>query len=210
MPHARAITRGLRSFVLLALMLAAIGFDVAPAAAQEGTIIDRSTTYNALAAGQLCTDTCSDVSVAVSPNQAGTSAVACLTVTTATIDGTLVEESCPDAGSAFAMDTDTLAWAELAPTRVDLFTWVCDGKTCDAVYTRTVTLAATWTGTGDVDRHRETLGDHTGACATYTMIDGRVRDAEVTVSLDGAGFAATGDDVLQAIEQMTFRRSPCA
>jgi hypothetical protein len=209
MPHARAFTRGLRSIILVTLLLAAIGA-LADRASAQGTIIDRSTTVNALAGGQICADTCSDVSVTVTSDQAGTSTVACLTVTTETADGTRIEESCPEVGSAFAMDTDVLAWAELAPTSVELYTWVCDGKACDPVYTRTVTLAATWTGTGDIGRHRETLGDHTGPCASYSMVDGRVRDAEITVSVDGAGFTVTGDDVLQVIEETRFQRAPCA
>src|SRR5690606_4174606 len=112
-------------------------------------------------------------------------------------------------GAAFAMDTDSLAWAELAPTSIDLYTWVCDGKACDPAYTRTVTLAASWIGAGEIVRHKETLGDHTGPCASYSMVVGRVRDAEFSVSVDGAGFMFTGDDVLQAIEETRFLRAPC-
>lgn len=211
MPHARTITIwGLRSTVLLAMLVATFGLGSGQASAQD-TIVDKSTTFNALADGQLCTDTCSDVSVHVSPDRTGQSTLVCLAVTSV-VDGEWVsEEGCADAAATFSMDLEGLAWAELAPTPVELSAWTCDPdtKTCDSVPTRTVALGASWTGTGDTVRHRETLGNHTGPCTTYVMIDGVVRDAEAAVSIDGAGFTVTGDDVLQVIEETTFRRTNC-
>jgi hypothetical protein len=118
------------------------------------------------------------------------------------------EEGCADAAATFSMDTEDLTAATLVPTPVDLYASVCEGKICDTVFTRTVTVAATWTGTGEVDRNKETLGDHTGTCTTYHMIDGLLRDASVTVTLDGASFTVDQPVGLQVIEDVTFRR-PC-
>ncbi len=209
MLHAQTImTRGLRSTILLAILVATVGLAAAPASAQE-TIIDRSTTLNALADGQLCTDAdCSDVSLHVSPGKFDESTIVCVTVTSQTADGPLSEEGCADVGSTFSMDMDTLASAELAPTAVDLKSWMCEGKTCEES-TRTVTLSASWTGIGEVERYRETVGDHTGPCTTYDMIDGLLRDAEVTVAIDGASFTTTGDSNLQVLDSTTYRRTNC-
>jgi hypothetical protein len=112
--------------------------------------------------------------------------------------------------STFSIDTESLAWAELAATTVDLSTWSCDAeKNCSEVLTRTVSLSATWTGIGEAERHKETVGDHTGPCVYYDKIDGRLRDAEVTVSIDGASFTTTGESILQVLDSTTYRRTNC-
>ena len=195
-----------------ALLLALLGLGGTRAAAQ-GTIIDRSTTINALASGLFCTvgedgtEACTELNLHVSPDKFGETLIACLALTTTAGDAITFEEGCADVAATFAMDTEELAWAALATTPVDLFVSVCTGKECDFVFSRTVSLASNWTATGELTRVKETIGNPHGPCTVTDKIDGLVRDAAAVVTVDGAALDAAGN--LQVLDSKTARRTNC-
>jgi hypothetical protein len=199
----RAGRRLALSLAVLTTLLTMLGLGASAASAQ-GNIVTRDTTINALANGDICTGdgACSNVDIHVSPDKEGQTLIVCLAVT-----GEISEEGCADVAATFVMDTEELAWAELAPTSVDLFTTVCEGKTCDFVYSRTVTLAAIWTATGELTPVQETLGDPHGPCTVTDKIKGVVRDTATTITLDGASVDTTGN--LQVLDSKTVRRTNC-
>lgn len=208
----RAASGMTQTLALAGFMLSILAFSVGPASAQ-GTIITRDTTFNALSGGGICmvgedgTETCSDVTLHVSPGRFNESTIVCVEVMTYTSEGELYEEGCADVAATFAMDLDQLSWASLASTPVDLYGYVCAGKTCDDILTRTVNLEASWTATGELTRVKETLGDPHGSCTVTAKIDGFVRDAATTVTLDGASYEWWGN--LQMLDDKTMRRTNC-
>jgi hypothetical protein len=204
--------RAAQALGMAALLLALLGLGGTRAAAQ-GTIIDRSTTINALANGVFCTvgqdgtEACTELGLHVSPDKFGETLIACLALTTTAGDVVTFEEGCVDVAATFAMDTEELAWATLATTPVDLYVNVCTGKVCDIVYSRTVSLAADWTATGELTRVKETLGNPHGPCTVTDKIDGLVRDAAAAVTVDGIVLDAAGN--LQVLDSKTARRTNC-
>ncbi|HVL22910.1 MAG TPA: hypothetical protein VM450_02450 [Thermomicrobiales bacterium] len=199
----RAGSRLALALAVLISVLTMLGLGVATASTQ-GSIVTRDTTINALGSGTLCTtpESCSIVDIHLSPDKEGQTLIVCLAVT-----GEISEEGCADVAGTFGMDTDELAWAELTPTSVELFKTVCEGKTCDFVYTRTVTLAVGWTATGELIPVHETLGDPHGPCTVTDKIKGVVRDTATTITIDGASVDTTGN--LQMLDSKTLRRTNC-
>jgi hypothetical protein len=204
--------RTVQALGIAAVLLGLLGLGGTRAAAQ-GTIIERSTTINALANGTFCTvggdgaEACTELSLHVSPDKFGETLIACLALTTTAGDVVTNEEGCADVAATFAMDTEELAWAALATTPVDLYVSVCSGKECDFVYSRTVALGADWTATGELTRVQQTVGNPHGPCTVTDKIDGLVRDAAVVVTVDGALLEASGN--LQVLDSKTARRTNC-
>jgi hypothetical protein len=153
----------------------------------------------------ICTDdgTCGDAWLDVGPDKTDTTIVACLALAT----NGRSESGCADVAATFAMDFDALAWAELAPTAVDLYTPVCEGKVCDYVYTRTVTLSASWYATGELERVKDVIGYPHGPCTVVDKIDGWYRTASASISVDDASGELAGD--LQALDSKTAYRTNC-
>ncbi len=126
---------------------------------------------------------------------------ACLTVSTA--EGN--EEGCADVTGAFTL-ADDLSAASLAPTAFDLYVQVCEGKACEAVYSRTVTVEATWAAAGAGQRVHERLLGGGGAedpCETVVVVTGLFQPATGTLVVDGTAAEGTGD--LQALAEVTRR-----
>ncbi len=86
---------------------------------------------------------------------------------------------------------------------MDLYATVCEGKSCDFVYSRTVTVEATWMAVGADQRVHERLygGEH--PCVVEATITGLFQPAAGTLSVDGASSEGTGD--LQALADVTRR-----
>ncbi len=126
-------------------------------------------------------------------------ATACLT----SADGT--ESGCADVTGTFVL-ADKLASASLAPTAIDLYATVCEGKTCDFVYTRTVTVEATWVAAGAAQQVHERLYGGQHPCTVEATITGQFQPATGTLTVDGAAGAGTGD--LQALADVTRRTCP--
>lgn len=200
------------SLILAGFLLTMLAFSSGQASAQ-GTIIARDTTFNAISSGTICaagedgTETCSDVSLHVSPGKFNESTIVCVEVLTYASAGGLYEEGCADVAATFAMDLDQLSWGTLAATPVDLYAYVCEGKACEEVLTRTLTVGASWSATGEMTRIHETLGDPHGPCTVTAKIDGFVRDTTTTVTIGGASFEWWGN--LQTLDDKTMRRTNC-
>ena len=195
---------GTLAWMLLAMLLGVLAAGTGSAAAQ-GTIITRGSTINAVAEASLCTPdgVCGFATLHVSPDKEGTTLMVCVA-----ISSEIAEEGCADVSATFAIDSEALEWATLAPTTVQLHTWVCDeSKVCDIVPTRTITLEAAWSATGELERVRQTLGDPHGPCTVTDKIDGFVRDQTVTIAIDGASVQTTGN--LQVLDWKTARRTTC-
>jgi hypothetical protein len=198
----------IKALAMAAMLLTLLGFSV-PQSSAQGNIITRNTTVNALANGGICwvdgagVETCSDVEIHVSPGKFGESIIVCLVVLTTG------EEGCADVASTFSMDTDKLTWATLQATPVDLNVNVCEDKVCDIVYSRTVTLAASWTATGDLVHVNDMLasGDPHGPCTNTAHIVGWVRDATTTVTLDGTSVDMYGN--LQILDSKDRIKTNC-
>lgn len=208
----RLRTRMAQSFILAGFLLTILTFSSGQASAQ-GTIITRDTTFSAISSGPICavgedgTETCSDVSLHVAPGKFNESTMVCVRVTTYASGGELYEEGCADVAATFAMDLDQLTWGTLAATPVDLYANVCSGKACEYAFTRTLTLGASWTATGEMIRIHETLGDPHGPCTVTAKIDGFVRDTTTIVTIDGASYEWWGN--LQVLDDKTMRRTNC-
>lgn len=208
----RVATRLAQALALTSILLAMLSVGGGNAAAQ-GTIITRDSTFNALSSGILCTvgedgtEICSDVNLYVGPGKFDESTIVCVEVVTHSGEEEVFEEGCADVAVTFAMDIDELSWATLAATPVDLYGAVCTGKVCEYVYTRTISLEATWTAAGDLVRVHEMLGNPHGPCTTTAKIGGYVRDAAASVNIDGASVTWKGS--LQALDDKTKRRVNC-
>lgn len=199
------------ALAVLALLIPVLGTG-AGAAAVQGNIINRDTTINALTDATLCTvaadgtETCSFVALHVSPNRDGTSLIVCVDVTT----GDRYEEGCADVAATFVMDTAELSWATLAPTTVQLRSLVCPPKgepgECEEVY-RTITVSASWTASGELQRVKQTVGIPHGPCTVTDKIDGLVRDQVAIVTVDGVSAESWGN--LQVLDSKTVRRTNC-
>jgi hypothetical protein len=204
----RRANRITKTLAATALILTIIGFSV-PQASAQGNIITRDTTINALANGVFCwvgddgAEACSDYDLHVSPDKFGESIIVCLAL------HATGEEGCADVTATFSMDTDSLTWANVGATPVDLNVTVCEGKVCDFVYSRTVTLTASWTGTGDLVHVNNKLsaGDPHGPCSDTAHILGWVRDAAATVTLDGTSADVYGN--LQVLDSRNKVKTNC-
>ncbi len=86
---------------------------------------------------------------------------------------------------------------------MDLYATVCEGKTCDFVYTRTVTVEATWIAVGAGQRVHECLYGGVDPCVVDATITGLFQPAAGTLSVDEAASEDTGD--LQALADVTRR-----
>ncbi len=198
----------IKALATAAMLLTLLGFS-APQSSAQGNIITTGTTINALANGAICwvneagVETCSDVEIHVSPGKFGESIIVCLDIYATS------ESGCADVASTFSMDTDNLTWAQLIATPVDLTIPVCEGKTCDYVYSRTVTLAASWTATGDLVHVNDTVatGYPHGPCTNTDHILGWVRVAAATVTLDGTSADVYGN--LQVLDSKTKIKTNC-
>ena len=126
----------------------------------------------------------------ISPGKFG-GVSACLAVYAA--DGT-VEEGCADVAGTLVVDKH-LTSATLSPTAFDLFANVCEGKSCDYVYTRTVTVTVALTAAGPFERVQEFLydGGFDDPCETEIVITGRYQPATGTLSIDGVAGEGSGD-----------------
>ena len=126
---------------------------------------------------------------------------ACLTVYAA--DGT-TEEGCADATGTFVTVKD-LSSATLAPTAIDLYGTVCEGKACDFKYTRTVVVEAAWSAAGPFQRVHELLygGGGEDVCETQATITGRYQPATGTLTVDGLAGEGGGD--IQELSDVTRR-----
>ncbi len=112
------------------------------------------------------------------------------------------ESGCADVTSTFVLAGD-LSSASLAPTAVDLYGTVCEGKTCDFVYTQTVMVEATWIATGPGQRVHERLSGDADPCVVEATITGLFQPATGTLVVDGAAGTGTGD--VQALADVTRR-----
>ncbi len=112
------------------------------------------------------------------------------------------EMGCADVAGTFVL-ADDLSSAALAPTAVDLYATVCEGKSCDYVYTRTVTVEATWVAVGAGQRVHERLDGSSDSCIVEATITGHFQPATGTLIVDGTAGEGTGD--LQALADVTRR-----
>jgi hypothetical protein len=167
---------------------------------------ERSTQLNAIGDVEGCETTdqgevCTTINVeALNPSKLGGAAV-CVAVTTTDAAGeSIFEEGCADASGSFAIDQDRLETASISPLSVDLYTTVCEGKTCDFVYSRTVTVAANWVGDGTRVRVHERQYGHQPSCEEIITFRGWVRDAALTVSFNEQTLSGRGN--LQVIESI--------
>ncbi|HEV2125164.1 MAG TPA: hypothetical protein VGW38_20630, partial [Chloroflexota bacterium] len=161
---------------------------------------------SAIAAGEACFtgfEACSWVDVYIGPGKVAGTTVLCLEINT----GAVYEDGCVDVTTTFAMDTKQLSSANLPPTAVDLMTSVCEGKVCDYVYSRTVTVAASWVSIGNRTPIQEMLGDPHGACTEVDMINGFVSESSVTLSVYGQAVSASGN--LQSLDAHQTVRTNC-
>ena len=116
-----------------------------------------------------------------------------------------VERGCADGGGSFVL-ANNLSSASLAPTLVDLYRYVCEGKTCDEVYTRTVTVEAAWTGVSTGQRVHQHLYGGGDPCTVDVISTGVFQPATGTLVVDGETSEGTGD--LQALADVTRRTCP--
>ncbi len=113
-----------------------------------------------------------------------------------------VETGCADVAGSFAL-ANNLSSASLAPTAVDLFRQVCEGKTCDEVYSRTVTVEASWAAVGVGQRVHEHLDGGGELCTLEVISTGHFQPAAGRLVVEGAASEGTGD--LQALADVTRR-----
>ena len=176
-------------------------------AAAQGTRIRHTSTTSAIAQGEACFagfEACSLVDGYIGPGKDAGTTVLCMKMSTGS---DFYEEGCVDVTATFAMDTKQLTSANLPPTSVDLYTSVCEGKACDYVYSRTVTVTANWVATGNRTPIQEMQGDPHGACTEMHVINGFVSESSVTLSIDGQPVAASGN--LQSLDAHQTVRTNC-
>ena len=191
----------------MAVMLVSLLSVGSGSATAQGTVVRHTATTSALAAGEACFADfadCSSVDVYIGPGKTTGTTLLCLKMSTGSA---LYEEGCVDVTATFAMDATHLSSANLPPTAMDLMTTVCEGKFCDWVYSRTVTVAATWASIGNRTPIQEMLGDPHGACTAVDMINGFVSESSVTLSIDGQAVSASGN--LQSLDAHQTKRTNC-
>lgn len=106
---------------------------------------------------------------------------------------------------SYWMDQDALASAGFGATAVDLYTYVCDAeKNCDQVFSRTVTVAATWTGSGNPEANKDHQRYDQGACTVDqkfdTLYDG---NASLVLTLDGKSLSGAGSTQVNHVQTRT-------
>lgn len=108
---------------------------------------------------------------------------------------------------SYWIDQDALSSAGFGPTSVDLYTYVCDAeKNCDEVYSRTVTIAATWTGSGNPEANKYHYRYDQGRCTVDDKIDS-LYDANASLELIVDGSSLTGGGPTQVNQVKT--RTTC-
>ena len=178
------VARGLIALVLAVLLLGSL-----TGGASAETSVTREETQSArLTTGAASLEV-------ITPDKTG-GVSACLSFG----DGT--ETGCADVGASFVLASN-LSSASLAPTVVDLFRYVCEGKTCDEIYTRAVTVEATWTGVSTGQRVHEHLSGGGDPCTVDVISTGVFQPATGTLVVDGETSEGTGD--LQALADVTRR-----
>jgi len=140
-------------------------------------------------AGNVCTTVGVEL---LDPSKLGGAALCLVVITTDASGNVLEEEGCADAVRASAID-QRLWSASAGPLPVDLSTTVCEGKTCDFVYSKTVSFAANWQGEGNRQRVRERLHGDQPSCDEIVFITGWVRNANLTVSFKGKALIGHGN-----------------
>ncbi len=178
----------------IAFVFAALLLGVVADGASAGTSVERKESQSARVwAGEISLDVSN-------PGKLGGPAVACLEISTAET----YEEGCAEVADTFVL-ADDLSSASLTPTAFDLYTQVCEGKTCDSVYSRTVVVEAAWTAAGPSEPVHELLGSGGPGdpCTTESVITGKFRPATATIVVDGVASEGTGD--LQALSDLQRR-----
>jgi hypothetical protein len=95
------------------------------------------------------------------------------------------ESGCaPLTTGAFSLDAKTLETASLAATAVTLESFVCSGGICEPADSRTVTVAGTWSGVGDVATFRTNSKATYGTCTYFFGGNGASREASAAVTVD--------------------------
>ncbi len=87
----------------------------------------------------------------------------------------------------FTIDAQRLSSATLCPTNVDLITYTCDPATgeCTEISRRTVSVSATFTGTGELTTYKSHSKYSFGGCTYSFSGQSTGRDARATYTLDG-------------------------
>jgi hypothetical protein len=191
----------------IAVLFAALVLGLGTGAASAKTRVDRQENTYLVAAASWCTEaqggeTCTDVNLEyIEPAKDG-GRVACLGVTTFVPgpeeQGTVLssEQGCAEVAKGDLRIAHDLSAATLAPTTVDLFTYVCEGGKdgeCSQTFTRQVTIAVAWTGDGDllVNRSRSTYPQND--CTVTARGTTRYRPAATTITFDGEDLAGWGE-----------------
>jgi hypothetical protein len=182
---------------------ASLGF-IAKASAQ-GTTVEKSVQINALGDASWCEsgnggETCYEAHLDIAdPGKFG-GVVACLSLTSSGPNGETFEEGCADVADAFVLDPKDLSSASLAATPIDLLVNVCDPETneCDIVFSRTVSLGATWVAVGETQKIPGRIEDPQNNCVTHTKIKGLIQNATATLVIDGVRHE--GDGNLQVLD----------
>jgi hypothetical protein len=96
------------------------------------------------------------------------------------------------------------------PTEFDLLINVCDPvtKVCDFVFSRTVTLEATWTGVSKTEKFTNRIGDAQNNCVTHTKIKAHIQTATTTLVLDGVDHEGTGELQVLEVQDRRFCLQP--
>lgn len=94
----------------------------------------------------------------------------------------------------FTYDTKSLSGASFAATTITLLHLVCDPTGCQPSGSpdRTVTVAATYTGVGEVSAFRANSKSTYKNCTIYFVGKGSQRDAEASATIDGQSLTSFG------------------
>lgn len=96
------------------------------------------------------------------------------------------------ADGGLVIDVKRLESASLAETIVTLEELSCDASGCVVVSTEDVVVSGTWAGVGDAFEHKANTKTEFGDCRIHWHSEGAMREADSSVTIDGATFAARG------------------
>jgi hypothetical protein len=184
-------------------------------ASAQGTTVEKSVQINAIADVSWCEsvtggEACYQATLEVfDPDKFG-GVTACLSDSATGPEGETFEEGCAGAGGTFVLDPKDLSSASLLPTDIDLFVNVCDPETkeCDFVFSRTVTLEATWIEVGKPEYNTGRLEDPQNNCVTHTKIKGLIQTATTTLVIDGVSHDGDGNLQVLDVQDRRFCSQP--
>jgi len=110
------------------------------------------------------------------------------------VTGAIVESGCgPVSQGAFTFEAKDLSAAALSPTIITLQAFACDAQGCAPTGgTKTVVVAATFTGIGEVSTFRANSKTTFGGCTMFFVGKGSSREAQARTTIDDRSFDSPG------------------